>query len=237
MKRYATMAAAALVALLLALPLGLVAAQDGGGAAAPNQPPAFISGTAMSDGIPVPEGTMIVAMAGEMKLGSAMAMSGGKFQNMVMMEPPEGADVMFMVGERMAEATLVGGDENYAMGGARSVLALDANVGAMMEAGPPAAGEQGIQGIPGPAGKPGEPGAKGDPGSPGAKGDQGPAGDPGEPGAQGIQGPPGPPGPAGATGAVGPSGGASPLGIIALIVAIVAAVIGVAAIIMGRRTA
>ena len=48
------MAAVALIALLIALPLGLVAAQ--GDAPQANVPPAFIFGNAMADGIPVPGG-------------------------------------------------------------------------------------------------------------------------------------------------------------------------------------
>ena len=63
MKRIGAMAAVALIALLIALPLGLVAAQ--GDAPRANVPPAFIFGNAMADGLPVPEGTMIVAMAGD----------------------------------------------------------------------------------------------------------------------------------------------------------------------------
>ena len=48
MKRIGAMAAVALVALLIALPLGLVAAQ--GDAPRANVPPAFIFGNAMADG-------------------------------------------------------------------------------------------------------------------------------------------------------------------------------------------
>ena len=230
MKRYGTVAAAALIALLLALPLGLVAAQDGGTTNV-NVPPAFIFGTATADGIPVPEGTMIVAMAGEMKLDSTMAMEGGKFQ-LELMQPPAGENmVSFMVGDRMSEYMYDW------MSGGREILMLEANLEAMMEpAMPGPAGPGGPPGIPGPAGADGMEGAMGPQGPAGATGPAGPAGADGAQGAQGVAGPPGPPGPAGADGAVGPAGAPSPMGIIALIVAIVAAVIGVAAIIMGRRS-
>ena len=230
MKRYGTVAAAALIALLLALPLGLVAAQDGGTTNV-NVPPAFIFGTATADGIPVPEGTMIVAMAGDMKLDSTMAMEGGKFQ-LELMQPPAGENmVSFMVGDRMSEYMYDW------MSGGREILMLEANLEAMMaepQPGPPGPG--GAPGVPGPAGADGMDGAMGPAGPAGSTGPAGPAGADGAQGAQGVAGPPGPPGPAGADGAVGPAGAPSPMGIIALIVAIVAAVIGVAAIIMGRRS-
>ena len=101
MKRIGAMAAVALIALLIALPLGLVAAQ--GDAPRANVPPAFIFGYAMADGIPVPEGTMIVAMAGDEKIGSAMAMQGGHYELQLMQPMDMDAMVTFMVGERMVE--------------------------------------------------------------------------------------------------------------------------------------
>ena len=230
MKRYATIAAAALIALLLALPLGLAAAQDGG--AAPNVPPAFIFGTATADGIPVPEGTMVVAMAGDMKLDSTMTTAGGKFQ-LELVQPPAGENmVSFMVGDRMSEYMYDW------MSGGREILTLEANLEAMMgpsEPGP--TGPGGPPGVAGPAGADGMDGAMGPEGPAGATGPAGPAGADGAQGAQGVAGPPGPPGPAGSDGAVGPAGATGSMGIIALIVAIVAAVISVVAIIMGRRGA
>ena len=232
MKRYGAMAAAALIALLLALPLGLVAAQDGGTTPTNvNVPPAFIFGTATADGIPVPEGTMVVAMAGDMKLDSTMTMAGGKFQ-LELMQPPAGENsVSFMVGERMSEYMY-----NW-MAGGREILMLETNLEAMMgPAEPGPTGPGGPPGIPGPAGADGMDGAMGPAGPAGVTGPPGPAGADGAQGAQGVAGPPGPPGPAGSDGAVGPAGAPSPMGIIALIVAIVAAVIAVAAIIMGRRS-
>ena len=55
MKRIGAMAAVALIALLLALPLGAAMAQDGGPTAG-NQPPATLYGTVTADGLPVPDG-------------------------------------------------------------------------------------------------------------------------------------------------------------------------------------
>ncbi len=224
MKRIGAMAAVALIALLVALPLGLVAAQ--GDAPRANVPPAFIFGSAMADGLPVPEGTMIVAMAGEEKIGSAMAMEGGSFELQLMQPADAGAMVTFMVGERMA-------DYEYTwMSGDRMVTDLSADLAAQDGAeGPPGpAGAAGPPGVPGPAGSDG---ADGRDGRDGAAGGSGP---PGAQGEQGIAGPPGPPGPQGPAGEVGPSGSAGSMGIIALIVAIVAVIIAIAAIVMGRRS-
>ena len=228
MKRIGAMAAAALIALLVALPLGLVSAQ--GGAPSANLPPAFLFGTAMADGLPVGEGTMIVAMAGEQKIGSTMVMDNGKFGPLELMQPTGGDSmVSFMVGDRMS------GYMYEWMSGGREIIMLDANLEAMMvEPEPGDTGPAGPPGIPGPAGKDGEAGAPGPAGPAGPAGAAGAAGPQGE---QGVAGPPGPPGAQGPAGAVGPAGAPSPMGIIALIVAIVAAVIGVVAIVMARRPA
>ena len=232
MKRIATTAVAAVVALLLALPLGLAAAQDG--APSVNVPPAFLFGKAMSDGLPVPEGTEIIAMAGEEEVGSAMAMMGGGFELTLMQ--PSGAEgmVTFMIGDRMA------GESYEWMSGGREIMNLNADLGMTPATGEPGESRPGPRGPAGPPGVPGPAGADGSDGAMGPAGSAGPAGPAGADGAQGPQGaagPQGPPGPAGPAGQVGPAGGASSMGIIALIIAIVAAVIGVAAIIMGRRTA
>ena len=231
MKRIGAKAAVAMIALLLALPLGLVWAQDGSQPSA-NMPPAFIFGTAMADGLPVPKGTMVVAMAGDDKIGSAMAMEGGGFELQLMESSMGGNMVTFMVGTRMAEVAGMG-SEVMLMSGDRKIITLNADLvpeqGLTGPAGP--AGSAGPPGVPGPAG---QDGAQGPAGPAGPAGSAGPAGDAGAPGAQGPQGPQGPPGP---QGEIGPAGGAGSMGIIALIVAIVAAVIAVVAIIMGRRTA
>lgn len=231
MKRLGALAAAGLIALLLALPLGLVSAQ--GGAPSANLPPAFLFGTAMADGLPVGEGTMIVAMAGDQKVGSTMVMDNGKFGPLELMQPTGGEMmVSFMVGERTSEYMYEW------MSGGREIVMLDANLEAMM-----VEPEDGADGPPGPPGVPGPAGRDGAAGPAGAQGPQGPAGPAGAAGAdgaqgqQGVAGPPGPPGPAGPAGGVGPAGAPSSMGIIALIVAIVAAVIAVVAVVMARRPA
>ena len=226
MKRLGALAAAALIALLLALPLGLVSAQ--GGAPSANLPPAFLFGTAMADGLPVSEGTMIVAMAGDQKVGSTEVMMNGKFGPLQLMQPT-GAETMvtFMIGDRMAEYTYDW------MSGGREIVMLDADL--MMTMPEPEDGAQGPPGppgVPGPAGKDGAAGAAGPAGPAGPAGAQGAIGSQGE---QGVQGPPGPPGAQGPSGSIGPSGSAGPLGIIGLIVAIVAAVIAIVAVVMARR--
>ncbi len=224
MKRIGAMAAVALIALLIALPLGLVAAQ--GDAPRANVPPAFIFGNAMADGLPVPEGTMIVAMAGDEKIGSAMAMQGGGFELQLMQPMDMDAMVTFMIGERMV-------DYEYTwMSGDRMIMDISADLagqdGAMGPTGP--AGAAGPPGVPGPAGADGANGRDGRDGAAGAAGPPGPQGE------QGIAGPPGPPGPQGPQGEIGAAGGAGSMGIIALIVAIVAVIIAIVAIVMGRRT-
>ena len=226
MKRIGAMAAVALVALLIALPLGLVAAQ--GDAPRANVPPAFIFGNAMADGLPVPEGTMIVAMAGEEKIGSAMAMQGGGFELQLMQPMEMDSMVTFMVGERMV-------DYEYTwMSGDRMIMDLAADLS--VQGGD---GSMGPAGSPGAAGPPGVPGPAGSDGGDGRDGRDGAAGADGPPGAQGeqgIAGPPGGPGAQGPVGTIGPSGSGGSMGIIALIVAIVAVIIAIGAIIMGRRT-
>ena len=219
MKRIGAMAAVALIALLLALPLGAAMAQDGGPTAG-NQPPATLFGMVMADGLPVPEGTMITAMVGDEKIGSTMTMQGGSFGPLELMQP-SGSDMMvtFMVGDRMSSFTY-----DWMSGGLENKM-ITANLADY-------AGAMGRDGMAGAAGAAGVAGPKGDPGAPGeqgAPGAQGPVGGPGPAGADGAAGNPGP------QGAVGGAGSAGSMGIIALIVAIVAAVIGVIAIIMSRR--
>ena len=216
MSRIGAMAAVALIALLLALPIGAVMAQDGGSTSG-NTPPATLFGMVTADGLPVPEGTMITAMVGDEKVGSTMVMAGGSFGPLELMEPSgDDMTVTFMVGDRMSSFTydwMSGGLENEMI-----TANLADSSGSM---GP--AGAAGAAGVAGPKGDPGAPGEQGAPGA------QGPAGEPGAAGADGSAGGQGPQGP------VGGAGSAGSMGIIALIVAIVAAVIGVIAIIMGRR--
>ena len=215
-----------MIALLLALPLGLVMAQDGNSG---NVPPATLFGTAMADGFPVPPGTMIVAMVGDEKVGSTEVMAEGMFGPLTMMSP-SGEDMMvsFMVGERMSDYMY-----DWMSGGAEVVM-INANLvpdDTTME------GMRGAAGAAGAAGPRGAAGAMGPEGAMGSEGAQGAQGTQGEPGVAGADGSDGTEGAAGPAGTVGPAGPTGSLGIIALIVAIVAAVIAVAAIIMGRRQA
>ena len=225
MKRIGAMAATAMIALLLALPLGLAMAQDGNSG---NVPPATLYGTAMADGFAVPPGTMIVAMVGDEKVGSTEVMADGKFGPLTLMAP-SGEDMMvsFMVGERMSDYMY-----DWMSGGAEAMVMINANLvpdDTTME------GMRGAAGAAGPRGAAGSAGAMGPEGAMGSEGAQGAQGTQGEPGVAGADGSDGTEGAAGPAGAVGPSGPTGSLGVIALIVAIVAAIIGVAAIIMGRR--
>ena len=225
MKRIGAMAATAMIALLLALPLGLAMAQDGNSG---NVPPATLFGTAMADGFPVPPGTMIVAMVGDEKVGSTEVMADGMFGPLTMMSP-SGDDMMvnFMVGERMSDYMY-----DWMSGGAEVVM-INANL-------VPDASAMDMEGMTGPAGArgaAGSAGAMGPEGAMGSEGAQGAQGTQGEPGVAGANGADGTEGAAGPAGEVGPPGPTGSMGIIALIVAIVAAIIAVAAIIMGRRQA
>ena len=216
MSRIGAMAAVALIALLLALPIGAVMAQDGGSTSG-NTPPATLFGMVTADGLPVPEGTMITAMVGDEKVGSTMVMAGGSFGPLELMEPSgDDMTVTFMVGDRMSAFTY-----DWMSGGLENEMITANLADSMGSMGP--AGAAGAAGVAGPKGDPGAPGEQGAPGA------QGPAGEPGAAGADGVAGGQGPQGP------VGGDGSAGSMGIIALIVAIVAAVIGVIAIIMGRR--
>ena len=223
MKRIGAMAATAMIALLLALPLGLAMAQDGNSG---NVPPATLFGTAMADGFAVPPGTMIVAMVGDEKVGSTEVMANGEFGPLTLMAP-SGDDMMvsFMVGERMSDYMY-----DWMSGGAEVVM-IDADLV------PDASAMEGMTGPAGPRGAAGSAGAMGPEGSMGPEGAQGAQGTQGEPGVAGANGADGTEGAAGPAGEVGPPGPTGSMGIIALIVAIVAAIIAVAAIIMGRRQA
>ena len=222
MKRIGAMAAVALIALLLALPLGAAMAQDGGPTAG-NLPPATLFGKVTADGLPVPEGTMITAMVGDEKVGETEVMAGGSYGPLELMQP-SGDDMMvtFMVGDRTSAFTYEW------MSGGLDKVTITANLaddaGAIGPDGPP-----GAPGVAGPKGADGADGPKGADGAQGSQGAQGPAGEPGPAGADGAAGDQGP------QGNVGGPGSAGSMGIIALIVAIVAAIIGVIAIVMGRR--
>ena len=219
MKRIGAMAAVALIALLLALPLGAAMAQDGGPTAG-NLPPATLYGMVTADGLPVPAGTMITAMVGDEKVGEAEVMARGSYGPLELMQP-SGDDMMvtFMVGDRTSAFTYEW------MSGGLDKVTITANLAD--DAG--AIGPDGPPGVAGPKGADGADGPKGADGAQGSQGAQGPAGEPGPAGADGAAGDQGP------QGNVGGPGSAGSMGIIALIVAIVAAIIGVIAIVMGRR--
>ena len=147
MKRIGAMAAVALLALLLALPVGAAMAQDGGPTSG-NRPPATLFGMVTADGLPVPEGTMITAMVGDEKIGSTMTMPGGSFGPLELMQP-SGDDMMvtFMVGDRMSSFTY-----EWMSGGLANEMItanLADDVGAM-----------GAAGMDGPAGAPASPDRK-----------------------------------------------------------------------------
>ena len=226
MKKIGAMAATAMIALLLALPLGLAMAQDGNSG---NVPPATLFGTAMADGFAVPPGTMIVAMVGDEKIGSTEVMANGKFGPLTLMAP-SGNDMMvsFMVGERMSDYMF-----EWMSGGAEAMVMINANL--MLD--DSAMDMEGMTGPAGPRGAAGSAGAMGPEGAMGSEGAQGAQGTQGEPGVAGANGADGTEGAAGPAGEVGPPGPTGSLGIIALVVAIVAAIVAVAAIIMGRRQA
>ena len=226
MKRIGAMAATAMIALLLALPLGLAMAQDGNSG---NVPPATLFGTAMADGFAVPPGTMIVAMVGDEKIGSTEVMANGKFGPLTLMAP-SGNDMMvsFMVGERMSDYMF-----EWMSGGAEAMVMINANL--MLD--DSAMDMEGMTGPAGPRGAAGSAGAMGPEGAMGSEGAQGAQGTQGEPGVAGANGADGAEGAAGPAGEVGLPGPTGSLGIIALVVAIVAAIVAVAAIIMGRRQA
>ena len=159
MKRIGVMAATAMIALLLALPLGLAMAQEGDSG---NSPPATLFGTAMADGFPVPPGTMIVAMVGDEKVGSTEVMADGKFGPLTMMSP-SGDDMMvsFMVGERMSDYMF-----EWMSGGAEVVM-INANLV------PDDTTMEGMRGAAGPRGAAGAAGAAGADGAAGSGGTQG----------------------------------------------------------------
>ena len=180
MKRIGVMAATAMIALLLALPLGLAMAQDGNSG---NVPPATLFGTAMADGFAVPPGTMIVAMVGDEKVGSTEVMADGNFGPLTMMAP-SGDDMMvsFMVGERMSDYMF-----EWMSGGAEVVM-INANLV------PDDTTMEGMRGAAGAAGPRGAAGAEGPAGPQGAQGTQGEAGSAGADGADGAAGAAGPAG-------------------------------------------
>ena len=188
MKRIGVMAATAMIALLLALPLGLAMAQDGNSG---NVPPATLFGTAMADGFEVPPGTMIVAMVGDEKIGSTEVMADGKFGPLTLMAP-SGDDMMvsFMVGERMSDYMY-----DWMSGGAEAMVMINAKPGAgrlSHRHGKYDGPRRSLVVAAGPAGDMGPEGTMGLDGTQGAQGAQGTQGEPGVAGADGADGAEGP---------------------------------------------
>ena len=122
MKRFGEIAAAALIALLLALPLGPVSAQGGAPCAYGLPIPAFLFGTAMADGRPVEEGAVIVAMVGDELIGYAIVLENGEFGPLEL-KPPTSCEttVTFHLGARASSYTYEW------MSGGREIIMLDFN--------------------------------------------------------------------------------------------------------------
>ena len=91
------------VALLASLPLTVVLAQQ------PPAPPFRVVGTAMIDGEKAAEGTMVVAMVGDMEVGMDTVGMGGMFMALDI-EGEDGAMVSFML--KMGE-----GDDGHGIRG------------------------------------------------------------------------------------------------------------------------
>ena len=126
----------AVVALLLALPVAVLAQGDG-------QParPAVFAGTAMVDGEKVADGTMVVAMIGDDKVGSAMTMD-----SMYALTIPQNPmmdysdkDITFMIGKLESPETAMWKPD----GGGELDLTADMN---MMRRGP-AMINMGVRGV------------------------------------------------------------------------------------------
>lgn len=259
------------LALLAALPLAVVFAQDPEptdtptpeamtpeptqDSSQPPVPPQRFWGMVTIDGEMAEEGTMVVAMVGDDKIGDAMVDADGEYL-ITTMGNHAGMEVTFMIGEdmagnpSMADGTMV----ESVMWRQGNTTQLNLMAGEVpptpaptrLPVGPRGAtgaqGEQGEQGEPGPAGPAGADGADGADGARGPVGPRGAAGADGEDGADGARGPAGPAGPAGAAGndgSQGPAGaqgasGGGGLAIVALIIAIVAVVAAGGAFMAGR---
>ena len=85
---------------------------------------------------------MVVAMAGDQKLGSAEVMGGGEFRNL-QLGLTESQTVTFMIGSRMAVIEGMGSEVEL-MSGARQILNLNADLAPE--------GAEGMRGEMGPAG-------------------------------------------------------------------------------------
>lgn len=206
-----------------------------------NVPPSFIFGVARADGLPVSEGTVIVAVAGGREIGSAQVRANGEFGPLEMEKPPWGSQIVtFMLGGRMADYTYEwqpGGREIVTLN-ADLVMQVSETTFAGPEGPPGPPGPAGAIGPPGPAGNDGVNGKDGRPGRDGRHGQHGLDGAPGPSGAQGMPGAPGIPGdegPQGPPGAVGPQGDAGSFGYISLGVGAIAIVLAALALVVAWR--
>ncbi len=206
------------LALLATLPAAALAQQG---------PPYLIVGSAMLDGEPAMMGAMVVAMAGDEKVGEGMVFDDEGRYRLQITGGEEGDTLMLslMTGEgeeAMEYMAMTEEDVMKGTAGDRMMLDLMAHSGE-----PPSptatpaptlteaqmrAQMRGPRGLKGDKGEQGEPGPEGPAGEAGARGPSGPAGADGEPGPMGPAGPVGPAGADGATGPQGPAGPAGPAG-------------------------
>ena len=196
-----------IIALLASLPLSVALAQ---------QPPFRVLGTAMLDGQPAMEGTMVVAMVGDEKIGTGTVGMDGMFQ--VDLDGEMESMVMFslmMMGEgedAMAMEYMAASDQDVMVGmkgDIKGPIMLSAYTSEELQPTATPTAEEMMEAMRGPRGARGAQGPQGDPGpqgEPGAPGEQGPAGPPGPAGAAGADGSDGAPGRAGAAGSDGDDG-------------------------------
>ena len=161
--------------------------------------------------VDAPDGTMVVAMIGDDKVGDAMVMDGR--YSLQVMEGEEDATITFMIGEGMEAMPAM---ETAMFMAFQDPKKVDLSTGeAMMPVMdtatplPPVKGEQGVRGRTGLQGPEGVQGPQGDPGGEGDRGRtgaQGPKGDMGDQGPKGQNGTNGTNGTNGADGADGADG-------------------------------
>ena len=179
-------------------------------------PPNKFGGMVMIGGEDAPDGTMVVAMIGDDKVGDAMVMN--RMYSLQVMEGEEGATITFMIGEGMEAMPAM---ETAMFMAFQDPKKVDLSAGeAMMPVVdtatplPPVKGDKGegdrgrtgAQGEMGEMGPQGDSGAKGDRGRTGAQGPKGDMGDQGDKGQNGANGTNGANGADGADGADGSNG-------------------------------
>ena len=198
------------LALLASLPLTVALAQE--------QAPYTVVGNVMLDDAMASEGTMVVAMAGEDKVGESMVEADGSY-NLEITMGEVGAMVMFslMMGEEGMMYDATAADSSGTMievmiGEKTGVKRADLMAFTSDEARPtpvvvpPTKDLRGPRGATGAQGEPGAAGADGVAGPQGSQGNRGPAGADGAPGDAGGAGAAGAKGAAGDDGAAGKDG-------------------------------